>query len=142
MDVQIPFILLIEDSEPDAELAIEALAASGMANPVRHIADGDGALRFLQKAAADELPFLIVLDLNLGVLDGFDVLRTIRSMRKLAHLPVVVLTGSDDQCDREAARELGAISFMTKPLSGLKLFECVRSLGQPWGVLGRDPRAA
>lgn len=138
-DPRIPNILLIEDNDADAELVIDSLTSSGVVNPVLRFSDGDAALRHLQRTASDALPRLLLLDLNIGALDGLDVLRTIRSMSQLAHLPVIVLTGSNDASDRRVASELGAIAFVTKPMSAGDFFSAVRMLGESWVLVSEDP---
>jgi two-component system response regulator len=142
MGIDIPSILLVEDSDPDAEMTLDALEAGGVANPVVRMSDGDSALRYLMKAQAGALPRLVLLDLSLGALDGLDVLRTIRSVRRLENLPVIVLTGSDDSSDRAVAKELAALAFVTKPLDSIKFFNAIRSLGERWGILEADVPAA
>lgn len=112
-------ILLAEDNPADVYLVREALDISNR-RPVELtvVSDGEEALRWVERAgnsAENQLPDLIVLDLNLPKCDGADILRSIRQRANFVGIPVVILTSSDSPKDRKAIETLGATSFMTKP---------------------------
>src|ERR1041384_2734772 len=120
-DWQGAVILLVEDNEEDILLMKRAFRNAHIANPLRVVKDGEEALQYLAGNGpyADRgrhpMPFLVLLDLRLPKLSGFEVLAWIRDQSELAELTVVVLTGSDHVPDATKARELGANSYMVKP---------------------------
>jgi CheY-like chemotaxis protein len=116
-------ILLAEDNPADVYLIREALREHGVECPICVANDGRRVLELISKAEpleSEDLA-LIILDLNLPLHDGIEILRTLRSSSVLAHVPVVVLTSSDSPRDRIVASELGAASYLRKP-SNLEQF--------------------
>jgi len=115
-------ILLVEDSADDALLILRALEKAGAKNAIRVVRDGEAAVNYLAGAGiyADRrlypMPGLVLLDLNLPKLDGFEVLRWIRDTRALFGLKVVVLTTSQNMKDIARAYSAGADSFLVKPM--------------------------
>jgi CheY-like chemotaxis protein len=114
-------ILLVEDAPNDIELALIALQKCGVKNPVAVTRDGEEAIDYLlykgkyrDRPVVD--PGLILLDLKLTVIDGIEVLRTIRSTPALAGLPVVVLTASAMEADIEKTIALGIEEYVIKPM--------------------------
>jgi len=115
-------ILLVEDDPDDAELALSALSRSGYAGHVYHVGDGVAAIDFIcgegLHAGRDvtRQPRMVLLDLKLPKLDGFDVLERIRSFAATRRLPVVILTSSNEERDRSQGYDLGANGYVVKPL--------------------------
>lgn len=131
-------ILLVEDDSDDAELIAYAFGKAAIANPLAAVADGDAAVDYVGGAAAyadrmrHPLPGLILLDLKLPRRSGFEVLSFIRGQEATRHTPVVVLTSSNQQDDIRRAYELGANSYLVKPIGHDALIEMVRSLKAYW----------
>lgn len=131
-------ILLVEDNSDDAELIAYAFRKVGITNPLSRLADGDAAVEYLGGAGkyADRLhyplPALILLDLKLPKRSGFEVLAFVRGQKATRHTTVVVLTSSNQQADIERAYDLGANSYLIKPVNRDKLIELVRSLDAYW----------
>lgn len=133
-------ILLVEDSPEDAELTIRALRNRHVANGVRHVEDGVEALELLLgEHAPTRPPNLILLDLKLPKLDGLEVLRQLKSSPRTRAIPVVVLTSSREDADLEQAYELGANSYIVKPVDFTKLIAVVEQLGMYWLLLNETP---
>jgi two-component system, chemotaxis family, response regulator Rcp1 len=110
-------ILLVDDSEADVYLFREAFQAVQSVHELEIARDGDEALQHLHAAGGKEhLPDLIMLDLNLPKVDGFEVLRAIRADSKLRAIPVIVLSSSSNQRQVRRAYELGANAYIVKPL--------------------------
>ena len=141
-------ILLVEDSEEDAELAIRALKKHKLSNKLHRVSDGAEALDFLFREgtypgrSANGTPKVILLDLKLPKIDGFEVLRRIRASASLRGIPVVVLTSSKEDSDLEQAYALGVNSYIVKPVQFDKFvsrpIRAARSLLAPPGR--RRPR--
>jgi CheY-like chemotaxis protein len=128
-------ILLVEDSPTDALLAREALEYSKVINIVHHVEDGREALAFLRREGpyvGKSRPGLILLDLNLPGLSGFDVLAAIKKTPNLHTIPVVVLTTSKAEEDIVKSYGLYANCFVTKPVRFEQLADVVRSINQFW----------
>lgn len=131
-------ILLVEDSADDALFMSRAFAKAGVSCALQIVDDGQKALDYLAGAqryadrAAHPLPRLVLLDLKLPHVPGFEVLRWIRSQPALQSLVVVVLTSSDHPTDIRQAYVLGANSFLSKPAHPDDLTGLVRSLVDYW----------
>jgi CheY-like chemotaxis protein len=108
-------VLIIDDSRADIELATVALEATGRELSLSSAMDGPSALAMLREG--NELPYLVLLDLKMTGMDGIDILREIRSDAHLKELPVVVVTSSSLESDKEEAIAAGASDFLLKPLS-------------------------
>jgi len=131
---------LVEDSERDAELTLEALAENHLANEVIHALDGAQALDFLyQKGSfagrARELPLFVLLDLKLPKVDGLEVLRRIKSDPELKVVPVVMVTSSREERDLIQSYKLGVNAYVVKPVGFEQFAEVVKNLGVFWAVL-------
>ena len=135
-------ILLVEDNEDDIDLTLHALNRSHLANDVIVARDGREALDYLLNARQREagLPVLVLLDLRLPVIDGFEVLRTIRATEETRELPVIIMTSSHDDADRLQSQLYGASAFMIKPGDYDQLTGAVKKLGLYWS-LSNPPRA-
>ena len=131
-------ILLVEDREDDILLIRRALSQANVRNPLHVVREGEEAVAYLQGegryAQRDEypLPDLILLDLKMPRFDGFELLQWIRRQPGLKGLRVVVLTSSEDIFDVNKAYELGANSFLVKPLEFINFPAMMRTLGSFW----------
>jgi len=135
-------ILLVEDSESDAELTTIALQRNNMVNKIHHVVDGEEALDFLFKEiASNEIcpPKVVLLDLKLPKVSGLEVLAKIKSDEKLKNIPVVVLTSSDEDRDLKECYSLGANSYIVKPVDFDKFIEAVSHVGFYWLLINKNP---
>ena len=138
-------ILLVEDNPDDEALTIRALKKNNILNEVVVARDGVEALDFLfaegTHAGRDisNQPQVILLDLKLPKLDGLEVLKRIREDQRTSLLPVVILTTSNEERDVINSYELGANSFIRKPVDFEQFIEAVRQLGLYWLVLNHAP---
>jgi CheY-like chemotaxis protein len=137
-------ILLVEDNRNDAELTLDALRESGLVNKVQWVKDGAEALDVLfghgdACAAECRRLRLILLDLRLPRVDGIDVLRAVRADVRTARLPVVVLTSSREESDLVRAYDLGANSYLVKPVESEQFMKAVSELGLYWMLLNKLP---
>ncbi|MBD3221011.1 response regulator [bacterium] len=130
-------ILYAEDDPEDRLLVRDALAESRLANRLDTVTDGVELLAYLRREGKyadrpDELPGLILLDLNMPRMDGREALREIRADEALRRIPVVVLTTSKAEEDVLRSYDLGVNSFVVKPVTFDALVETVRALGRFW----------
>jgi DNA-binding response OmpR family regulator len=138
-------ILLVEDNASDEELTLRALKKHDVGNRVVVVRDGAAAVDYLLARGAHagrdvrELPQVVVLDLNLPKLGGLDVLRAIRADERTKLVPVVILTSSKEDRDIVAGYELGANSYIVKPVDFAQFAEAVRQLGLYWCGLNQRP---
>jgi two-component system, chemotaxis family, response regulator Rcp1 len=135
-------LLLVEDSEPDVRLTMEALKEAKVKNRLWVVEDGVEAMAFLrqQDGHADApRPDLILLDLNLPRMDGREVLRQIKSDDSLRRIPVVILTTSRSEEDVLRAYDLHANCYITKPVDFTRFMEVVRSIEDFWLTVVRLP---
>lgn len=136
-------ILLVEDNSNDEELALRALKKNNIMNKVFVTRDGAEALDFLFGTGSysgrdtSETPQLVLLDLNLPKIGGLEVLRRIRSNPKTKLLPVVLLTSSKQDRDVMEGYNLGANSYVVKPVDFIQFSEAIRELGMYWLVLNQ-----
>ena len=123
-------ILLVEDNQDHALIAKMTLKKIRHISTIDHVIDGKQALDYLFKSqdSATVLPNLTILDLNLPMVDGFEVLKEIRQNGKLKDLPVVVLTTSRSEPDVKKALNLGVIEYFVKPLDSSRLLEILDSI--------------
>jgi len=137
-------ILVVEDNPDDEVLMLRALKKNGIANEIVVARDGVEALDYLfgegQYAGRDaaNVPELILLDLKLPKVDGLDVLRRLREDERTKYVPVVVLTTSSEQRDIVESYNLGANSFVTKPVDFQEFMDATRQLGTYWLLLNRS----
>jgi CheY-like chemotaxis protein len=138
-------ILFVDDDPNWVELLRMAFQRAGIPNPVEGVPDGPEAIRYLRgkgrcaRRAAHPLPKLVLLDLRLPGMHGFEVLRWIRQQPGLAGLAVVVTTGMETPGDARRARELGATAFLPKPFSFTKMVEMAQQLRDNWLQSERRP---
>lgn len=126
-----PFtIVLIEDDDGHARLIHKNLQRVGVLNPIRHVKTGAGGLDFIRHFVKDgDTRLVVVLDLNLPDIDGFEVLRWLKTNEATRPIPVVVLTTTDDPKDVDRCYALGGNVFMTKPVGYDSFSEAIRKLG-------------
>jgi CheY-like chemotaxis protein len=138
-------ILLVEDNADDEELTLRALKKSNIMNRVVVARDGAEALDYLfvrgDHATRDpaETPQVILLDLKLPKVDGLEVLRQLRADSRTRLYPVVILTSSKEEQDILRGYDLGANSYIQKPVDFTQFVEAVRQLGLYWLVLNQPP---
>jgi two-component system response regulator len=138
-------ILLVEDNPDDETLTLRALRRHNIRNPVVVARDGVEALDYLfgtgPYAGRDttDLPQVMLLDLKLPRLDGLEVLRRVRADERTRRLPVVILTSSREESDVVAGYDLGANSYVRKPVDFTEFLESVRQLGLYWLILNETP---
>lgn len=137
--------LLVEDSETDAILIRRAFVKGNIINPLQLVTNGDQAMAYLKgegvfrNRAEYPLPELVLLDLKLPGIDGFQVLRWIRQQPEFKALRVVVLTSSDRIQDVNLAYQLGANSFLVKPVDFERFVEISQALKGYWLWLSKAP---
>ena len=133
-----PLILIVEDSEDHVFLLRLALKKADIANPIQTVASGEEAIAYLAGTGSFSdwsrfpLPAVVLLDLKMPGLDGFGVLRWIRQQPGVKNLRVVMLTSSDLQQEVNLAHDLGAKSFLTKPVDLDQLVEMMRVFKTYW----------
>jgi two-component system, response regulator len=137
-------IVLIEDNPDDEELTLAALDELNLRNPVVVLRDGQEAIDYFfgqgnYAGDSPELPSVILLDLKLPRVDGLEVLRQIKDHTQLKRVPVVVLTSSQEEVDVATGYNLGANSYIVKPIDFEQLMEAVRSIGNYWLIFNEKP---
>jgi CheY-like chemotaxis protein len=138
-------ILLVEDEENDIILLQRAFRRAGMANAVQVVRHGDDAVAYLAGTGEfgdrelHPFPVLMLLDLKLPRRTGLEVLQWVKERAGLKRMPIVVLTSSKNDDDINRAYELGANSYVVKPVSFETLLELVKSLGLYWLVINEHP---
>ena len=139
-------ILLVEDNEDDVDLTIRALSKNHVSNKVVVVRDGEEALEYLFATGKyvdrkpEDLPAVVLLDLNLPKINGLDVLAKIRADERMRYLPVVVLTTSLEECDLISSYERGANSYVRKPVDFKEFIDAVQRLGIYWTLHNEVPR--
>ena len=111
--------LVVEDSEDDAYFFMRTMQRSGSTCQIHRAANGVAAMSFLREAVSGgshQLPHIIFLDLKMPIVNGFEVLAWMRDQPALSQVPVVVLSGSERQEDKERAAEYGVMDYLVKPL--------------------------
>jgi two-component system, response regulator len=136
-------ILLVEDSDEDAELTIRALKKQKLSNQVHRVADGAAALDILfnrGEYAGRTVPHprVILLDLKLPKVNGLEVLRELKQNDSTKSIPVVVLTSSKEDRDLKEAYALGVNSYIVKPVEFDKFVKAVETLGLYWVLLNES----
>lgn len=130
----------MEDNRADVFLIREAIASARVEAEISVVHDGDNAIRLLEQADADPRggrPDLVILDINLPKRSGREVLRALRQCQHYAHTPVLVVTSSDSQRDRDEMSKLGASIYFRKPsdyVEFMKLGNVVKTLLQEEGA--------
>lgn len=138
-------ILLVEDNMDDAELAIRALKKNNLVNNLVHLKDGAEALDFIfamgkySDRNMDETPKVILLDLKMPKVNGIEVLQKLKSDERTKKIPVVILTSSKEDPDIKTCYELGANSYIVKPVEFDAFAKAVNDLGLYWMLLNQPP---
>lgn len=131
-------ILLVEDNPHDAEMILETLSQQDISTRVHAISDGAEALDYLfgpqgcLAKAEVRLPKLILLDLKLPKVSGLEILKRIKSDKRTMHVPTVIFTSSSESQDRSESYELGANSYIVKPMDADMFSRYVRDIGEYW----------
>jgi CheY-like chemotaxis protein len=132
------FILLVEDSLDDASLTGRAFRKAGLEQALVIVRDGLEAMDFLFGAGIyegrnlNEMPQVILLDLNMPLMDGRKILQRVRGDKRTRRIPVVILTGSSEREDIERSYELGANSYICKPTDFQEFVKTVQQVAVYW----------
>jgi two-component system response regulator len=136
-------ILIVEDNLHDAELTIRALRKNNLANHVTHLIDGAEALDFLLGRGVyagrdiNNVPKVILLDLKMPKVSGLEVLTRIKAEEHTKTIPVVILTSSAEDPDVKKSYELGANSYIVKPVAFQDFARVISELGMYWLVINK-----
>lgn len=139
-------VLLVEDNPDDVELTLRAFKKYNIMNEVVVASDGAEALDYLfctgRYASRDtnNLPEIVLLDLKLPKVNGLEVLQRLRADERTKHLPVVILTSSNEERDLINGYKLGANSYVQKPVEFTQFSEAVGRLGIYWLLLNKSPK--
>jgi two-component system response regulator len=137
-------ILIVEDNPRDAELTIRALKKNNLANNLLIAEDGVEALDFFfcrgkyEKRSISNPPKVVLLDLKLPKVSGLEVLRAVKADKRTSHIPIVIVTSSKQEPDMKEAYELGANSYVVKPVDFDQFINAMSSLGLYW-LLVNEP---
>jgi two-component system response regulator len=140
--MQAKVILLVEDNPDDVRLTRRALKVNNISNELVVFGDGAAALAYLEQTCAAPdgvLPTVTLLDLNLPKIDGLELLRRARAHERLRRLPIVILTSSKEEQDLIKSYDLGANSYIQKPVDFEQFIGAVRQLGLYWLLLNEPP---
>lgn len=129
-------ILLVEDDVVDVKTVERAFRELGIVAPLVIRSSGEEALSWLHtrtgSKAGGRLPAVILLDLNMPRMDGLEFLRIIKADTALKRIPVIVLTTSQEECDRSASFELGAAGYVRKPVDFARFVDAMRVVNHYW----------
>jgi two-component system response regulator len=140
-------ILLVEDNQDDMDLALHALRREKLANLIFVARDGEEALDFLfcrgafAERSFDHPPKLVLLDLKLPKVDGMEVLTQVKSDPRTKTIPIVIMTSSKEERDLVKSYNLGANSYIQKPVDFDQFRETVKTAGLYWLVINQPPPA-
>jgi len=135
-------LLLVEDNPMDLDLMLQAFEEHGVINPVRVCRDGEEALRFIEDHPTPDdvnLPLLVLLDLRLPKVDGIEVLRQARQNAVWKKIPIVIITTSRENVDISRAYDLGANSYIVKPVDFSAFAEVVKQIKFYWLLTNEPP---
>lgn len=145
MDIGKVDIILVEDNPDDAELALHALKKNRIANSLLHLKDGEEALDYIfcrgqyEKRNISDIPKVILLDIKMPKVDGLEVLKRIKADPTIRIIPVVLLTSSKEEKDILESYQLGANSYIVKPVNFDSFVKAVSDLGLYWLLLNHTP---
>lgn len=135
-------ILLIEDNPMDVDLTRRVFERRRLPNPLHVLRDGEEAVDFIHRWAPEQgLPALVLLDLKLPRVDGLEVLRQLKAHPSLRSVPAIVLTTSAEDRDIRAAYQLGANSYVVKPVDFDQFLSVAEQIEAYWLLLNLGPRA-
>ena len=132
-------ILLVEDDPADAELTMRALRRNRLVNKIHWVKDGEQALEYMEGASAATLPKLVLLDLKMPKVDGLEVLRRLKGAAATQSVPVVIMTSSNEEKDVVESYNLGANSYIVKPVNFESFLDTVAKVGLYWVLTNRVP---
>ena len=141
----IPYILLVDDDKYSVEFILEALKKHNLSHRLKVFRDGGEVLAYLFPAEGNhrrdsyELPKVIILDLKLPKVNGFEVLRRIKSSERTKMIPVAVFTSSTDDNERVESYRLGANSYIIKPLEYENFVSAASEIGLYWASRNMPP---
>jgi two-component system, response regulator len=139
-------ILLVEDNPNDVKLTIRALQKNNLSNKIQVVIDGEEALDFIfarnkySDRSITEVPRLILLDLKLPKVDGLEVLKELKNDERTKMIPVVILTTSREESDIVKSYQLGANSYIVKPVDFEKFISAIADIGLYWLLLNELPK--
>ena len=139
-------MVIVEDNPNDAELMVRSLKKNRLANSMIVLEDGEQALDYIfcRSKYADrdssELPTVIFLDIKLPKIDGLEVLRQVKSNEQTRKIPVIIVTSSKEDPDISTAYNLGANSYVVKPVNFNNFVETINQLGSYWLVVNENLR--
>jgi two-component system, response regulator len=139
-------ILLVEDNAGDAEMTIRALRKNQIGNNIVHLKDGAEAIDFVfgtgsyENRNVNHKPKMILLDLKMPKVSGIEVLKTLKSDERSRTIPVIVLTSSNEDPDIRSCYELGANSYIVKPVGFDNFSKAITELGMYWLLLNKPLR--
>ncbi len=131
-------ILLIEDNDDDVLMIKRGLKKALVKNGIHRVSNGKEGYDYLKEADVSKIQ-LIILDLNMEMMNGFEFLEKRKSMPEIKSIPVIVLTSSSRKADISKAFELGANSYVEKPLDPVKFLEAMTSIKEFWIILAKRP---
>lgn len=132
-------ILLVEDNPDDAELALRAFRKINMTNGITIVRDGAEAIDWMMATVV--MPSLVLLDLQLPKVHGLDVLRRLRAEGRSRRVPIVVLSSSNEESDIQTSYDIGANSFVRKPVDYSQFIETAKILKAYWLEINELPRS-
>ena len=138
-------ILLVEDNKMDIALTLDAFREARLTNNIHVAHNGEEALKYLfgegefSDRKAYPLPSIILLDLKMPGIDGIEVLKKVKSTPRIKRIPVIILTSSKEEGDRAMSYDLGANSYLVKPISFEGFLEVVKQVTDYWITLNIEP---
>ena len=145
METKIKIILLVEDNISDIELTKRALKKTRILNPLIVCEDGNEVMDYFNGTGrfegrnTSEMPSVVLLDIKLPIMDGHEILKWIRNNATTRNLPVVMLTSSKEEQDISKSYDLGANSYIRKPVDMAQFTECIKQLGLYWLIMNELP---
>jgi len=139
-------ILLVEDNPNDVKLTIRALKKNNFSNKIHVVIDGEEALNFIfarnkySDRSINDVPKVILLDLKLPKVDGLEVLKEIKNDERTKKIPVIILTSSREESDIIKSYQLGANSYIVKPVDFEKFVSAIADIGMYWLLLNEMPK--
>ncbi|MDH5505628.1 MAG: response regulator [Anaerolineae bacterium] len=138
-------ILMVEDNPNDEELALHALKSHNLAGKIEVLHDGEEALDYMfctgkfKSRQIKDAPKIILLDIKLPKINGLDVLKKLKEDERTKHIPVVVLTSSNQEKDIIKSYQLGVNSYIVKPVDYDNFTDTVKQIGQYWLITNESP---